>query len=134
MKNEKDVKKAVKALLDRHDWFWWMPPANGYGTTGVADFNCIKNGVFLAIETKFGTNKPTHRQKGYAQSVWAQKGIAFCVSDANIDWLEAWLKSFDNATAAVQTSGMHQRPEEAVDQEDGATMLNAVNALVEPWA
>lgn len=133
MNNEKDVKKAVKKLLDKHDWFWWCPPANGYGTTGVADFNALKNGVFLAIETKFGKNKPTLRQKGYAESIWSQKGIAFCVSEANIEWLEAWLKCFDNATAAVQSSGMHQRPEEAVDQTDGATMLNAVQELVELW-
>lgn len=133
MNNEKDVKKVVKKLLDRHDWFWWMPPANGYGSTGVADFNCVKNGVFLAIETKFGSNKPTVRQKAFAESIWGQKGIAFCVSDANTEWLDVWLKAFDNATAAVQTSGMHQRPELAVDQEDGATMLNAVQVLTELW-
>lgn len=131
MNNEKDVKKAVKKLLDRHDWFWWMPPANGYGTTGVSDFNALKNGVFLAIETKFGNNKPTVRQKAYSETIWAQKGIAFCVNETHLEWLEQWLKCFDNATHAVVLAGPDTRPEDAVNIEDGAAMLNAVHMLTE---
>lgn len=133
MTSEKHVKARVKKLLDKHDWFWWCPPANGYGTTGVSDFNALKNGVFLAIETKFDRNKPTLRQKGYAESIWAQKGIAFCVNETHLEWLEAWLKCFDNATHAVVLAGADTRPEDAINQEDGATMLNAVAELTELW-
>lgn len=132
MTNEKDVKRAIKKLLDKHGWFWWMPPANGYGTTGVSDFNALKNGVFLAVEAKFGTNKPSPRQKAYAESIAAQQGFAFCVNDKNLEWLDRWLECFDNASEAVLRAGGGD-PREAVDQSDGADLINAMHVLMEMW-
>jgi hypothetical protein len=130
--NEKHVKREVKKLLDKYGWFWWMPPANGYGATGVADFNALKNGVFLAVETKFGTNKPTPRQKAYAESVAAMQGFAFCVNERNLEWLDRWLLAFGNAsTAVLRNKGTD--PRQAVDQADGADLLNAMHALMELW-
>ena len=61
---EKDVKTRIKKLLDDHDWFWFMPPANGFGRTGISDIIAVKRGVFLAIEAKFGKNPPTAMQIG----------------------------------------------------------------------
>ena len=69
---EKDVKAEVKKLLNAHDWFWWMPPANGFGKAGISDFNALKKGVFLAVETKFGSKKPT--PEGYLQ--WLAASMA----------------------------------------------------------
>lgn len=40
MKNEADVKKAVKKILSSFpaDEIWYfMPPANGYGRSGIPD-------------------------------------------------------------------------------------------------
>ena len=51
--SESDVKKYVKKILDDHGWKWWMPPANGFGQAGISDFNALRSGVFLAVETKF---------------------------------------------------------------------------------
>ncbi len=124
MTNEGMVKKAVKKLLDRHEWFWWMTPANGFGKSGISDFCAIKHGVFIAIETKYGTNKPTPMQKAYLGSVMAQKGFAFVVSDRNIDALEKWLVAFDSSVQSVAEN-------KQVSHEDGAGMLDAINALVE---
>ena len=53
IKSEADVKREVKKLLNKYDWFYWMPAGSAYGNNNV-DFNCLKNGFFLAIETKFG--------------------------------------------------------------------------------
>jgi hypothetical protein len=75
MRDEKGVKENVKRLLDAFDWFWWMPPANGYGKVGVSDFHAIKDGVFLAIETKFGSNKPTHHQRAFLETINAARGM-----------------------------------------------------------
>jgi hypothetical protein len=122
MKNEKDVKAKVKKLLDKHQYFWWMPPANGYGKGGVSDFHAIKRGVFLSVETKFGTNKPTALQVGFLNSIRQESGFAFVVTDRNIAWFETWLQAFDNAAEAV---GSHK----AVADQDGADMLNAIAAL-----
>ena len=124
---EKDVKREVKRLLDKHKWYWWMPPANGFGQTGIADFNALRAGVFLAVETKFGSNKLRPMQRGYLESVTAESGFGFIVTDKNIEWFEAWLTAFDSATRATLKGG---QPTE----DDGATMLNAIKAMTEMLA
>ena len=128
--SEKHVKAQVKKLLDKHGWFWWMPPANGFGKGGISDFNAIKNGVVLAIETKFGTNKPTPLQIGFCRSIQSEKGFAFCVNERNLTWLDAWLQSFSNATAGVAAYAGPDK-EQGVDPADGATLLNALAVLTE---
>lgn len=122
MKNEKDVKKAAKKLLDKHSWFWWMPPASAYGKAGTSDIICLKQGMFMAIETKFGSNKPTALQVGFLNSVRAEDGFAFVVNEKNVEWLEAFLGALDRSIAA-------QSRKEDVAPEDGAMMLNAIDAL-----
>lgn len=128
--SEKSVKKAVKDLLNKYDWFWWMPPANGFGKSGVSDFNALKNGVFLAIETKFNGNTPTPLQKAYIESIYAQQGLGFVVDETNIEWLDQWLLAFDKNVEAVQQSGGGD-PREAVDADYGSLMLNATAKLTE---
>ena len=88
MKNEGDVKAAVKKLLNKHKWYWWMPGANGYGTQGVSDFLCLRNGTFLAIETKFGKNKPTASQDLFLSTVVANGGAAIVVTENDIEKLD----------------------------------------------
>lgn len=119
---EVDVKAAVKKLLNEHNWFWWMPPANGFGRSGIADFNALRGGVFLAVETKFGTNKPTAMQVGFLDSVRSESGMAFVVSDRNIEHFATWLEAFDRAVTA-------QAEERDVDPADGAAMLDAMRAM-----
>jgi hypothetical protein len=120
--NEADVKKQVKKLLNQHHWFWWMPPANGFGRTGISDFNALRGGVFLAIETKFGTNKPTHMQVGFLESVASESGMAFVVNEKNLDALAVWLERFDQAVKA-QSEGRD------VEQSDGAAMVDAMASM-----
>lgn len=122
MKNERDVKHKVKAILDKHDWFWFMPPANGYGKSGISDFVGVRHGSFLAIETKFGSNKPTPMQVGFLNSIRNAHGFAFVVTEKNIDWLDAFLESFEIATK-------HQSHGQEVPAEHGARMINALAEL-----
>lgn len=127
MKNEKDVKSKIKQLLNFHGWFTWMPGANGYGTQGISDHLAIKNGVFLAIEAKFGYNKPRPTQKSFAAQILANDAYAFCVNEKNIDHLRMWLESFEIATQA-------QMKELPVPDEHGSRLINAIAVLTEPFA
>lgn len=122
MKNEKDVKKKVKAILDKYHYFWFSPPASAYGKSGISDILAIAKGVFLAIETKFGYNKPTALQIGFLNSIRAEDGYGFVVNERNIEFLEQFLESFEIAAAA-------QSRREEVPQEHGARMLNAIYML-----
>lgn len=126
IKDEKGVKGLIKQLLDFHGWFHWMPGANGYGMQGVSDHLALKDGVFLAIEAKFGTNKPRPTQKQFAGHVIANDGFAFCVSERNIDHLAWFLESFEHSVLA-------QRAGNPVPDEHGARMLNAIAALTEAF-
>ena len=126
IRNEAGVKSAVKKLLNKHGWYFWMPPGNGYGTSGVSDFNCIKDGVFLALETKFGYNKPTALQVAYAGHVIANDCFALCVNETMLGVLDTFLESFAAAALA-------ERKQEKIADEDGARMLNAIDIMTDLW-
>lgn len=122
MRTEKDVKARVKKALDVYNYFWFSPPANGYGKAGISDILAIKDGVFMAVETKFGSNKPTALQRAFLDSIRAEHGYGFVVHDKNIEWFEAFLAAFDRSAQAI---GRKEQP----SPEDGATMLNAIREL-----
>jgi pantoate kinase len=126
-KSEKDVKTEIKRLLKHHGWFFWMPPMNGYGASGVSDILAIRDGVFLAIEAKFGANKPSALQKSFLESVMAESGFGFVVNDKTVGALQTWLEAFDRATMAA---GVNTKPL----PEDGAAMLDAIRIMTEAVA
>lgn len=126
-KKEADVKSRVKDLLNLWGWFTWMPAANGFGQQGVHDHLAIKNGVFLTVESKFGKNKPSATQRGFAAQIMANDGFSFCVNERNIDHLAWWLESFEFATQC-------QAQQLPVPDEHGARMLNAISALTDEFA
>jgi len=121
---EKDVKAEVKKLLTKHGWFWWMPPGNGFGKGGVADFNALHHGVFLAIETKFGSKRPTPAQIGYLESIHAENGFGFVVNEKLLGDLDVWLTLFERATWNVQN-------EIPVTGEDQRDLMNAAAAMMQ---
>jgi hypothetical protein len=122
--NEKGVKKAVKALFDKYGWFWWMPPANAYGKVGISDFHAIKDHVFMVVETKFGSNKPTPPQRAFLESIMSEGcgGYAFVVNEKNLDQFEAFLRHFKEQVAEI-------RENKRMSSEAGAAMVDALRAL-----
>jgi hypothetical protein len=122
LENEAHVKREVKKILDKYGHFWFMPPANGYGRSGIADIISVHRAIFFAIETKFGKNKPTPMQIGFLASVRAEGGYAFVVNEERLEWLEAFLGAFERA---VDASTRKEMP----TPEDGAMMVNAIREL-----
>lgn len=90
-RHEADVKKVVKGLLNAHKWAWWMPPGTAYGSAGISDFNAVQNGRFLAVETKFGYNKPSVLQLAYLRKIIDAGCWGFVVNDRNIDKFRLWM-------------------------------------------
>lgn len=120
---EADVKKGIKKILDKHGWFWWMPPANTYGRGGIADFHAIKSGVFLAIEAKHGTNAPTALQKSFLTSIQSEGGYAFVVFEDRLPLLDAFLTAFEAAAARIRVG------ETTVSSSDEELMVNCIRSL-----
>lgn len=94
MRNEGDVKKAVRKILDSYkdEGMWYfMPPANGYGRSGIPDFvGCFK-GNFFAIETKYGANDCTANQLREIQNIIQANGRVWIVRDTS---LSGWEQEF----------------------------------------
>ncbi len=127
VKKEQGVKDIIKALLTAHGWFHFAPGGNAFGQQGISDRLAIKDGVFLAIEAKFGYNKPKPTQKAFAAQIMANEAFAFCVNERNIDHLAWWLESFELSVLA-------QRQGREVPPEHGARMLNAMSVLTDAFA
>lgn len=92
MKKEADVKEYVKSVLKSYTPCWWfMPPANGYGRAGIPDFIGCINGKLFAIETKFGSNKPTAMQYREIAGIDRAGGATWVVNETNCT---EWAKLF----------------------------------------
>ena len=92
-RSEADVKAAVKQALTAYPGVWYfMPSMNGYGRAGVPDFiGCFQN-RFIAVETKFGSNKPTPAQKMELKKIHEAFGVAMIINETNLDILEEVLE------------------------------------------
>lgn len=94
MKNEKDVKAAVKKVLDDASAWWFMPVQCGYGRYGIPDFICCYQGRLIAIETKFSTRKLTAHQEQELRKIEDAGGIALVITEKNLDQLKNLLEYF----------------------------------------
>jgi len=121
---EKDVKAKVKRLLNKHNWFWWMPAANGFGKSGVSDFCAVKSGVFIGIETKYGKNKPTANQIAFLHSIQQEGCFGFVVNEERLEALEAWLDAFERSIEYVSRK-------EVPPAEDGALLIDCVRIMTQ---
>lgn len=91
IRNERDVKREVKKLLTKYGWYTWMPPANGYGKAGISDFHALKDGKFLAVETKYGSNTVTALQRRFLDDIASAGGWGVIVNEHGLEKLEALL-------------------------------------------
>ncbi len=97
---ERHVKEMVKKLLAAYGWWAWMPPANGYGKRNV-DFNALKDGRFLAVETKHQWRMPSVHQEQFLVDTVARGGHAAVVNEHNLRAFELWLAN-DNREPRLQ--------------------------------
>ncbi len=93
--SEGDVKTAVKEVLKTIPYCWYfMPPANGYGRSGIPDFVGCVNGRFFAIETKFGKGKTTVHQGRELAGITDCKGEVWVVYEHNMLQWEAQFRGW----------------------------------------
>lgn len=96
-RKEADVKAEVKSVLkDSRVAWWFMPPANGYGRSGIPDFVGCVRGCMFAIETKFGRGTTTANQEREIFGLRTAGAQVWIVNEHNIDqWIlefEAWME------------------------------------------
>lgn len=95
MKNEGDVKKIVKDILrDTKDCWWFMPPANGYGRSGIPDFVGCVSGNMFAVETKFGKGETTANQTREINNLMSAGAQVWIVRETSVDTWEIEFKAW----------------------------------------
>jgi hypothetical protein len=84
-KTEKDVKEVIKQILKEVPNCWWfMPPANGLGRSGIPDFVGHVDGRFFAVEAKFGKGKTTANQEREITMIRNAHGVVWIVNENNL--------------------------------------------------
>ena len=99
---KREIKKRMKALAP--DSWDYMPPGGPYGKAGVPDhLFCVPVtitpdmvgrtvGVFVGIEAKTATGKPTANQKIQLEAIREAGGVGVVVRPGNIDKVFEGLK------------------------------------------
>ena len=84
MTPEGRVKEDVKKILKKHNIWYFMPAANGFGKVGVPDFICCWDGKFLAVETKAPgkLSNLTPNQQNRIDEIRSARGWALVIDDA----------------------------------------------------
>lgn len=95
---EKRVKEGVKKVLKDLGIYFFMPATYGFGRSGVPDFVCCMDGMFIGIECKAGSNKPTVLQEREMTGIRAAKGHAFVVNETNLENLKQELTCLKRLT------------------------------------
>lgn len=81
---EKDVKTAVKDIINEYKAWYFMPVTYGFGKSGVPDIACVFKGYPIFIETKFGNKKPTPLQKAELRKLYDAGAFAFVINEEKI--------------------------------------------------
>jgi Holliday junction resolvase len=81
---EAKVKKKVVDAIKKNGAYYFFPATGGYGRSGVPDVVCCYRGVFVAIECKAGSNKPTPLQEAEMQKIRQAQGFVLVVNETNI--------------------------------------------------
>ena len=89
---EAKVKAKIKAILKAHGVYYAMPIGTGYGNSGVPDFLCCVNGMFVAIEAKAGKGETTALQEKNLKSIKDAGGIPLVINENNLGKLDAKIK------------------------------------------
>lgn len=82
---EGKVKDKVVSVLKDEDVYYFFPATHGYGRSGVPDIVCCVGGMFVGIECKAGTNKPTLLQVRELEAIRRSGGCALVVNEENWD-------------------------------------------------
>ncbi len=95
MTPEAKVKKKTTAKLKARDAYYFYPVTGGYGSSGVPDIVACYKGVFLGIECKAGSNKPTDLQQRNLDAISRCGGVAIVINESNIDDVDTVMNNID---------------------------------------
>lgn len=98
MTPEGKVKAQIKDVLNKHGIWYFMPRGTVLGSTGIPDFICCVNGLFLGIEAKAAGGKLSAMQTQQINRIQTQgKGNVMVVYPSNFDMFEEAIRRMIDA-------------------------------------
>ena len=92
---ESKVKAKVKIALTAMEYYYFMPPANGFGRAGIPDIvGCRTDGRFFGIECKAGKGKTTALQDRELVRIQQAGGIALVINEDNLHQLKELMNEY----------------------------------------
>lgn len=85
------VKEEIKKLLKEFKVYYFMPMGQMYGRSGIPDFICCFNGLFIGIEAKAGKNPVSDIQAMELSRIHRANGITLVINETNLDSLRTVL-------------------------------------------
>jgi hypothetical protein len=95
MTPEAKVKKKVVDVIKKNSAYYFFPATGGYGRSGVPDVVCCYRGVFIGIECKAGSNKPTGLQELEMAKIRTAGGFTLVVNEDNIDGVQTMFDAIE---------------------------------------
>jgi Holliday junction resolvase len=92
---EKWVKQQVVKMLKDRGAYYFYPVASGYMSIGVPDIVACYKSMFIGIECKAGTNKPSVLQEKNLQHIQDNEGLAMVVNEDNLLAFQNFLDEMD---------------------------------------
>ena len=96
---EAKVKREVAQILKEYDAYYFFPPANGFGRSGIPDIIACYRGQFIAIECKAGKNTTTALQRRELLAIQDAGGYQLVINESNIDQVTAVLEQIGKRPA-----------------------------------
>ena len=95
MTPEAKVKKKVVDVIKKNGAYYFFPATGGYGRSGVPDVVCCYRGMFIAIECKAGSNKPTALQEAEMYKIGQAQGFVLVVNEDNVPDVQKVFSTID---------------------------------------
>lgn len=95
MTPEAKVKKKVVDVIKKNGAYYFFPATGGYGRSGVPDIVCCYRGMFVAIECKAGSNKPTALQEAEMYKIGQAQGFVLVVNEDNVPDVQKVFSTID---------------------------------------
>lgn len=95
MTPEAKVKKKVVDVIKKNSAYYFFPATGGYGRSGVPDVVCCYRGVFIGIECKAGSNRPTGLQELEMAKIRSAGGFTLVVNEDNIDGVQTMFDAIE---------------------------------------
>lgn len=94
---EGKVKQKIDALLKKYDVWYFKPRGTVMGRSGIPDYTCSVDGLFLGIEAKAGKNNLTALQVKEMNDIRAHGGAYRIVNETpeslhNLEYLIGIMK------------------------------------------